>query len=338
MKIGHLLAVSAMMVSVGAVSADTVTLSNGDKISGTIEQVTPANVTIATPYAGKLTIDRVSVKTLFSEKPVAIVRQDTTSEQKFLSPAASGTGWQETAAFVPRPPVDPTSAPVRHTKYLFLGPDWTNELAIGLINTTGNDETTSFVGALNFDYKKKPDQLTIKFEGAYGINNGTNNAALFAQSVIWRHDYNQKWYGYINEDARYDGIKGISFQGTGTVGLGYYLVRTEKFLLDMRAGPGVTYQQTFDGNEDINAAMQAGVRAEYVFNDHVSATHETVYTVAVSDLDIWHINSETALKLKLDIERGLGLKLAFVDDYEGQPSAGRKNNDTRLTIALTFGF
>ena len=100
----------------------------------------------------------------------------------------------------------------------------------------------------------------------------------------------------------------------------------------------MTYIRTFDGNSNTSPAAEAGLRAQYLINERITATHETTYTTSLSNMDIWRIHSETALNFKLDLERGLGLKLAYNDDYENQPATGRKNNDTRLMLSLTLDF
>jgi putative salt-induced outer membrane protein YdiY len=323
--------------------ADSVVMNNGDKLTGAIEEVNPSTVIITSPYAGRLQIDRVAIKTMQSDKAVTIVRPSNTREQLFLSPAADGKGWQETTAYVappppPAPPAPVAAAPVRHTSLLDLGPDWKNQLAIGAMNTSGNDETTTFRGDISLKYDHKPDELTIKFTGAYGISNGDQNQGLFAETAVYRHDITNKLYAFLDDDIRYDAVKGISLQAQGHGGLGYWLYRTDKVKLDVRGGPGVTYLKTFDGREDTSPSAEAGVRFEYVFSERVNFTQEATYSTSLTDLDIWRIHSETALNFKLDLERGLGLKLAFDDDYENQPSVGRRNNDTRLSVALTLDF
>ena len=314
--------------------ADTVSLNNGDKITGTIQEINPTSVIVQTPYAGRMTIDRTAVKTLQSEKTVSITSASGPKQDRYVSPAPGDKGWVETAAFVPPPP----PAPARHTSYLDLGPNWKNQLALGVSNTTGNDETTTFAGELSFHYEKKPDELSLKFLGAYGMSNGSQNAGLFAQTAVYRHMIDDRLFLYVDDDVRYDAIKGISLQATATGGLGYKLFDQEKFKLDVRGGPGATYQKTFDGRENIAAAAEAGLRLQYIINERVNLTHEDTYTTSLCDFDMWRIHSETALNIKLDLERGLGLKLAFYDDYENQVSAGRKNNDTRLMLSLTLDF
>ena len=61
--------------------ADSITLNNGDQISGTIDEINPKSVLLTTPYAGKLTIDRGAIKTMRSEKAVNVVQDNGQTEQ-----------------------------------------------------------------------------------------------------------------------------------------------------------------------------------------------------------------------------------------------------------------
>ena len=115
-------------------------------------------------------------------------------------------------------------AATRHTSYLNLGPDWKNQFTAGrLQHHRQHDSTTTFASSLSFHYLHKPEELTLKFEGAYGLNNGTQNAGLLAETAVYRHDITDKIFGYLDDDIRYDAIKGISIQrATGTGGLELY--------------------------------------------------------------------------------------------------------------------
>jgi putative salt-induced outer membrane protein YdiY len=344
--------------------ADTVTLKNGDKLTGDITEVSPQHILVTTPYAGKITIERPSVRTLQSDHLVTILRPDGSRDLRYLAPATqpavaataaapatqnAAVGWSETET----PNIPPTgiappavavtpqksdAKPKRFSHYLDLGPDWQNTLAIGAINSSGNDETTSFSADLTLHYQKKTEELTAKFQSLYGTSQGAQTAGLVDQNTVYRHDLTTRWYSYASDDVRYDEIKGISLQAQGSAGLGYYFFRGERFKLDLRAGPGVTYLRTFDSNTDLAPSAEAAIRLAYQINDHLKASHETSYTTSLFDTEVWRVHSETALNYKLDLERGLGLKLAYNDDYENRPSRNRRPNDSRVSLSLTLDF
>ena len=63
------------------------------------------------------------------------------------------------------------------------------------------------------------------------------------------------------------------------------------------------------------------------------------YTVSVQNVSRYQLTSESAMNVKLpEVARGVGMKLAFRDDYDNAAPAGRKNNDTRLTLSMTLDF
>jgi putative salt-induced outer membrane protein YdiY len=322
-------------------------MTNGDVLTGSIEEVNPSTVILVSPYAGRLLLKRDAVRTMHSDKPVTVVHADDAKAQRYVSPTDDNKGWKETLAAVPLKPAAALPAaiakaappvPTRKSSFLYISPYWKNQASLGVVNNTGNDETTNFTGNLTLHYDKKPEELTVKFDGAYGMSNSKQTAGLFAQNAVYRRDLNPKFYLYLDDDARYDAIKGIAFQGSGSGGLGYYLARTDKFKLDLRGGPGFTFTKTFDGGEDSAPAFEAGLRLSYVFNERISATQEATYTTSMLEPQNWRLHSESALNFKLDLERGLGLKLGLNDDYENQPSAGRLNNDTRMSLSMTLDF
>jgi len=338
MRISSLAAITALSFAAVAAVADTVTLRNGDKITGTINEINPTSIVVTTPYAGKLTIERTAVQTLLSEQTVRISRPDGTTDTKFVTPVATGAGWRETATFETPPSVPRAEKPTRTSRFLYIAPDWQNQLVIGFINRAGNDESTEFVGGLTFHYERKPDEFQLRFEGAYGQSNGAQTAGLFQESVIYRRDITDRLYWFVEQDARYDAVKAISLELNAFAGLGYYLYRTDDLKIDVRGGPGYTYQQLFDDTETSAVAGRAALRFAWAMNERVTITQEFTYTSSLEDVEDFIFRSETAANIKLDTERGLGLKLSFVDDYDNSPSAGKKSNDTRLAVALTLDF
>lgn len=344
--------------------ADTVTLKNKDVLTGTIDEVSPTAIILTTAYAGKITIARIAINTLQSDHAVAITHSDGSTTRRYLSPATTSPaaatatamtpatqptlGWLETETpNVPRTGIAPPpiavatktdAPPKRFTHYLDFGPSWKNQLTLGAVNASGNDNTASVDFGVNLHYQKTTDEFTFKFESLYGTSNGAQTEGLVDQNAVYRHDLTSRLYSYASDDVRYDAIKGISLQAQMSAGLGYYLFRGKRFKLDLRAGPGAEYLKTFDGNSDIAPSGEAGIRAAYDINDRVSASQETTYTTSLLDDNVWRVHSESVLNYKLDLERGLGLKLSYNDDYENQPSHGRKRNDSRVALSLTFDF
>lgn len=79
------------MSQVGTLSADTVWLNNGDRLSGTIVLLDGGKLALKTRYAGQVVIDWKDIDTLSSEGPLMLRRDGLDSEQaRQLSAAGKG--------------------------------------------------------------------------------------------------------------------------------------------------------------------------------------------------------------------------------------------------------
>lgn len=334
--------------------ADTIILTTGESIPGTIRQINADTIDVETPFAGLIHVKRSAIKTLRSEAPVTIVQPQAQPRQAYVGPVSEGSGWRESADPLPPIAVASTEAPIPapgkvydvnlEPYYLPLGPHWKNQFSLGVVNTTGNTESTSFASELALNYKLEPSELNLKIGGVYDVNNGQQTAGQFYFDAIYRRtmsewDKSDRWYIFAENHELYDGIKEISYRITNAVGAGYYVFKDEKFTLDLRAGPAYVCEKFFSGDTESNFSGLVGLRAVYVLNDRVSLSEDALYTVAACDVGQYQITSETALNVKLpEVARGAGMKLAFRDDYTSTVPAGRKNNDTRLTLSFTLDF
>lgn len=334
--------------------ADTVTLKNGDSVSGTINRVSPDAVEVTTAYAGKVTIKREAVKTLRSEQKVLVVDPSGQTRTTYIAPVSEGAGWREVDAPVPPAPVAiapaPPAPPVPQKAvaldleryWLPIGPHWKNQFTLGIVNTTGNTESTNFAAEAAFNYKERPQELTLRIGGVYDQTEGTQTAGQFYIDAVYRRtlvewDKTERWYAFAENHELYDGVKQISYRITNGAGLGYYLIKEPNFQLDLRGGPAFVCEKFFSGDTLSEPSALVGLRAAWTINERTSITEEALYTVSLKDAASYQITSETALNLKLpEIARGVGLKLAFRDDYDN--ASKRKQNDTRFVVALTLDF
>jgi hypothetical protein len=65
--------------TMGPVNADEVEIENGDKLSGTVQQMEEDTLVLSTSYAGDISISWGQVATLQTANPITIVMQDTTT-------------------------------------------------------------------------------------------------------------------------------------------------------------------------------------------------------------------------------------------------------------------
>jgi len=346
------LAALAVLAAAMPALADVIALNNGDRITGTIAQITPTAVEVATTYGGKITLQRGAIRSLASDHAVSIVNDAGASHTAFVGPTAGNTGWAEVAAAAPDPAAiavpyvaaAPAAPPAPPAPESVFGPNWKAQLVLSLVNLAGNTNQTEFSGEASFHYQNKPDELTLKFDGAYGTTNGTTDNSQVSADAVYRHELldwkpADRWFMYGESHELYDGIRHISLRSIDGVGLGFYAWRGQKLAVDFRAGPGMIYERFFSGHTTTDFAGMVGMRATYKFNERVGLTEEALYDTALSETTRWQASSETALDVKMpEVCRGLGLKVGFRDDYDNTAAGGLKRNDTRFVVGLALDY
>lgn len=351
------LTVATLLTAFSWVQADTVVLNNGDQLTGKITQIDPTTVQLTSPVLGALRIPRDGIKILRSDAKVNIVDAAGQSHTSFVGPNPEATTWGERAEIVPPPSPPPPPAPIPTAPpaavaahpmnlepyYLPVGPHWKNQLALGLINTSGNTESTQMSGEVDFNYQTEPHELNLKFGGAYGETNGSRDNQLAFGSAIYRRAlpewHMERWFLFAESHNTYNGIKGISFRTIDDGGLGYYLVKSERFNMDVRGGPGITYVKHFDGEDSTDLTGMVGLRAIYKLSNRVTLSEEALYSNGLTDTARYQIFSDTSALIKLpEVQRGFGFKLSFQDSYDSTVVSPSKQNDTRLILALTLDF
>ena len=343
----------AMAFGFGGAStfAGTVVLKNGDKLSGRILAITPATVAIKTAYAGTVRIAIANVKTMAANRPVYYSGAGTPATMATVATAANGTGWTITPIPTAVPPVSPlaakpvTAAPKPPVSW--FGPDWENELDLGLVETMGNTNSLTFNGALNFHYHHKADDVKINFLGAYGKTNGTLSQAYFNTNEIWRHqllNFKPTWakqaFLYAENNNLYDGVQGISIRSLNSAGVGYYILQSKKMELDVRGGPGYTYEKFFHGGSLSYINGTAGLHFMYRLNKAAKFTESATYSTSLENAYNYVVTSNSSLDIALSqVARGLGLKFSYINSYDNTAGGGTGKRDNQLLLAsLAFKF
>jgi len=331
-----LFAIFGPLILASATYADTIVLTNHDHLTGTIEQITPAQIVITTPYAQHLSIARNQVESFTTDQ----IR--TAAPAATLPAATANTTAPATLPLAAAKPAVPATMPEQLSLF---GPHWKNQFALGLVNTTGNTEETQLATGLDFHYFNKPHDLTLKFNVLYATVNGVVNQSVAAGDFVYRADLpaltpHDRWYFFAENHELYDGIKGISLRSINALGPGYYIWKGQKLTADIRGGPGFTYERYFNDATHTDANILVGLRALYQFSPRLSLAQDTVATTAMTEDSRMQLTSKTDLNLKLpELQRGMGLKFSFIDDYDNSSAQNqRQNNDTRVVVSLTLDF
>ncbi len=328
--------------------AEQVILKNGDRLTGTILNLSDKKLAFKTDYAGTISIEWDAVAQFSSEQPLVVTRTDkqivsgpvSTKDATVVVSTASGPQEVPMAAVAAiRSPADQAA----YEKSLHPGmlEDWAGGGNVGLGLARGNSDTTNMALAFNAARETTTDKWSITAAGLYATSttNGITTTSANALGGVIRYDRNltKKLFAFGLFAGSYDHAQDLNERVGPSGGLGYHVIASKVTTLDLLGGIGYTYENYSTGvtNNLINVTI--GEEFTHKFTANTSVFEDLYFFPYLNESRNYRGNFDFGLASKL--YRAITWNLNFVDRYNSKPVAGKKNNDVLLTtgLGLTFG-
>ncbi len=179
------------------------------------------------------------------------------------------------------------------------------------------------------------------------MTNDVQSLGFFQTDEIWRRaldEFKPKWakkiFLFAENNNRYDAILGISIRSNNDAGLGYYILQSKKIELDLRAGPGYTYERYFHGQSVSYINGTAGLHFRYQIDSRTQFTQTMQYISSLENAYNYQASATSAISFDLpEVARGFGLRASFTDNYDNTAGElSRKRNDTLIIGSLFYKF
>jgi putative salt-induced outer membrane protein YdiY len=218
---------------------------------------------------------------------------------------------------------------------------WETTAAAAVTLTGGNSE--SLMATIGLDTKRKweHDEVAFNLSGGYGeskVNDVTTTNTKFIQGFgQYDHLFTDRLYAGFRLDGQYDGIAGVDYRIKATPLAGYYLIKNDKMILAVEAGPSAVFEQLQGEAANDYWAIRFGERFEYKLTSTTRVWETLGYTAQV---DAWADNFLVNAEVGIDtaIDKHWSLRVVFQDLYASAPAPGKKNNDVRLLAGTAYKF
>lgn len=214
---------------------------------------------------------------------------------------------------------------------------WETSAAAGATITRGNSDTLLVTLSLDTKHKWEQNELTLGVSGGYGKNNSVKNTEFIQGYGQYNRLFSERFYAGLRLDANYDGIANLDYRLRVSPLVGYYLVKNEKMLLSVEAGPSAVFEKYKGENEETYLGFRLGERFEYKLTKTTKLWESVDY---VPRVDKWTekyvITSEVGISTS--ITEKWSLRVVFQDIYDSAPAADRKANDLRLIAGTEYKF
>lgn len=296
-------------------SQAVVTLTNGDVLRGALVSQNES-IVIEHPVLGRLTLAR---------SDVASVRAMTAADAGKATAAA-----QAAAAKVPPPPPPPD--PDSFWK------GWKGSIALGANGASGNSESQSIrseVGLLRETSRTKTGFGLIYNHATSDGRTSTDNARFDARND-WLPKEGARLRPFVQATAEYDHFQEWDYRLSAAAGVGYELIKDDKFLLLPRVGLGLA-REIGGADNRLHVEGLLGVDFSYAIDERSKLFSSADSFWVLDAYPDYRLLLRAGYDVVIDPSNNLSLKLGVEDRYDSAPD-GRDRNDFVYFVLLNYGF
>jgi putative salt-induced outer membrane protein len=326
-----------LLSSVLRLTANEVTLKNGDRLSGKIIEETEEAVVIETAYAGKVTIDRKHIEKIAdpSAAPVAAEPAEARSETAKAKPKA------EEAKPEPKAAVAAFRKPERIFSGGFRGlaEGWEGNANVGFSVTSGNSNNTTMATGLRAVKNGGPDKLTVYARSVWNSDRG-NGHMVTTQNAFWggvRYDRNLdgRQFGFVSYDFERDRPRGLNMRSVAGAGLGRHVVKSETSEIDVLLGGAWNRTWQTGDNTDTPEAI-AGLNLKHRLSEKLKFQNSLTFFQNVTDRSEYRVIMDATFSV--DVTKRVGVFITIGDRFNNDPYHSSRRNDFLFTTGMKWNF
>jgi hypothetical protein len=347
-----------LAILASSAAADTVTLKNGDHITGTITGADDKIVTVKTDFAGEIKVNWSSVQDITGDTTLFVV----TPQKETVSGPITIAGTNlvvhtKTAGDVDVPLANLTvvrsqSAQAAYEKSLHpsLVENWSGAANAGFALARGNADTTNLNLGFNANRKTLIDEIILSSSVVYARNDlaggGVTANEVLGDARYDRNAVDDELFWFVDGNFTHNALQGLNLQSIYTGGLGWHAVHTPKTTFDLLSGLNYTRQSygmvegsttpTTSVNRNLVGAT-VGENFKHQFGASTAVTEDFTFYPDLSDAGQYNFAFDGAVNTK--ISKWLGWQMSFSDRYVSNPPiAGTKPNDVVFSTGVTASF
>lgn len=352
-----LLLAVAFLVAASPAGADTLTLKNGDHLSGTITNSDGQQVTFKTDYAGEIKIQWSALKELTSEKPLYVLTPDKKTVNGNVTVEGSDLIVHTAKEGEVRVPLAQTtvirSADEEQAYEKSLHPglldNWNGGINIGFALARGNSDTTNLNTGFTADRKTLSDEVKLYSTSIYSTNGASTSGGtggVTADEVLGGVQYNRNitksLFAFGSGDFTHDALQDLTLRQIYSGGLGWHAINKPSTTLDLDAGINYTRENYSDGAAVATVSrnlpgITLGENYMHKLRGATVFTEQFIFYPDLSDVSQYRFSLDAAAVTK--ISKWLGWQTSISDRYvTNPPIAATKSNDVIFSTGLNIAF
>ena len=315
--------------------ADVIQMTNGDRISGTVEGISSGKVLIATSYADTIAVSLGEIESVTSDKEFSVRAGGETLRGKF-SVGDSGQVLQTDSGSSTIVLADVRSASESKLAVTQLAAEFSNRADIGLVISNGNSDTESLNTLVESVYKRDKVQhsatLLVSSEEADEVQ--TKDQLDFDYN--YKRFMSDRWYLAGNAEYFTDELKDIDSRITVGAGAGYQFWDNTFGAFSAEAGVSAV-REDIDGEEEDNPAFRFALDyKKFLMAKRLELFHRQSILV-IPDSDRGEVvSASTGLRYAVSDRIDTTARVDLI--HETEPAPGNSKTDTTYTLGIGVKF
>lgn len=318
-----------------AAQADTVTLLNGDRLSGTLVRMGTDTVWLKTTYAGTLKLPWTQVSQLDTEAPVRVRLTDGTELDGQLQTDRArwlririGSRAETTPLAFDR--IDAINPPLHPARTVLSG-----RAALGGNLSRGNTDAQTLHLDGELVARNSSQRVTLDGELNEATQDGADTASNWRLGMKYDHFVGERKYFYANTHFDHDGQADLDLRSTLGVGMGRQFIERDDLKLSLEGGLSLVSEDYASAPDARFPGARAGARYEQaVWQGRLNLFHNSDLLLSLESLDDYLYQSRTGVRIPMGNGLSLGTQVNF--DYDAVPAAGKGSADTALLFKLDY--
>lgn len=315
-----------------AVHADTMSLFNGDRLSGTLVSISGQKVVFETSYAGAVTVEQRAIEQLETSGTYTL-RGAAFEYQGALTVRDDAQGIETDEGFVA---VGLAAIDRADRARRVLPLDWTTRVDLSAVFSSGNSSTESFNTLAESRLKQSNAQHLATLLRNTEKSEGITSKDQIDLSYGYKRFISARWFGSANSNYFRDELKGIDQRLTVGAGVGLQIWNSDRGVLATEFGASAV-QERLNGMNRVNPAARWAIDFQRFFlNRRVELFHrQSILSIAAEERG-QVLTSSTGIRFALSDRIDTALRTDL--NFETDPPPGNKKTDTTYTLGVGLKF
>lgn len=210
---------------------------------------------------------------------------------------------------------------------------WSGSGEAGGFISTGNTRNRGVAVGANIVKETRRWKHALRGQVDYQEDDGIKSRERYFAGYEGNYNFTPNLYALGTLSYERDVFSGFNRRFSESLGLGYKVFDTQRFLLAVEAGPALRQTRFTDGFDSNTFAGRGGLSAKWLISDALTFTQNATVFYDSYNTSLFSLTALTA-----KVTGALSARLSFQLNSESNPPLGLNNVDTISRVTLVYGF